>query len=119
MDFVDAIKICIRKYIDGGGRASRSEFWYFVLYTLITQACLDTIYHPLAAAFGMAVSLPSISAAIRRLHDIDRVGYWLLIGMVPIIGWVALIIWLCLRGTEGPNRFGPPPLAPEASPATS
>ena len=56
--------------------------------------------------------LPQIAVGIRRLHDTDRVGYWLLIGIVPVIGWIMLIIWLCRRGTPASNRFGPAPSVP-------
>jgi uncharacterized membrane protein YhaH (DUF805 family) len=62
--------------------------------------------------------LPSLAVGIRRLHDIDRSGWWTLLGFVPFIGWVVLIIWACTKGTLGPNRFGPDPLpAPYGAPA--
>ena len=62
------------------------------------------------ALFGLATILPSLAVAVRRLHDLDRTGWWIFIGLIPLIGWIILIIWYCTRGTVGPNRFGPDPL---------
>ena len=97
------------------GRSIRSEYWYWVLFTIvgsIVAGIIDvvlgiTVIDPL---FGLATILPSIAVAVRRLHDLDRTGWWIFIGLIPIIGWIILIIWYCTRGTVGPNRFGPDPL---------
>jgi uncharacterized membrane protein YhaH (DUF805 family) len=68
---------------------------------------LLTIYFPfLNLIVALATLLPSIAAGVRRLHDIDRSGWWLLIGLVPLIGFIVLIVFLTKRGTEGQNRFG-------------
>jgi uncharacterized membrane protein YhaH (DUF805 family) len=108
MNFFDAIRICFGKYVDFSGRAARPEYWYFVLFVFITQFILGIVYRPLAIAFAFAVILPHLAVGARRLHDVDRSGWWLLIGVVPIIGAIVLIIWFCQRETEGPNRFGDP-----------
>ena len=62
---------------------------------------------------SLALFLPALALAVRRLHDLDRSGWWLLVGFVPIVGTIVLLVWFCTRGTEGPNRFGPDPLAGE------
>jgi uncharacterized membrane protein YhaH (DUF805 family) len=110
MGFFDAIKICFVKYVDFTGRASRPEFWYFVLFVLIAELCLLVAYRPLGIAFVIACILPRLAVAVRRLHDIDRSGWWIFIAAIPLIGWIALLIWYCQPGHEYANRFGDPPL---------
>jgi len=119
MDFVQAIGHCFHYYVSGHGRAARSEYWYFALFVAlmtIMAAILDAAMFPLmeTGPFSLIVSLglllPSWAVAIRRLHDLDRTGWWVLIAFT-IIGILLLIVWFCLRGTQGSNRFGPDPLA--------
>jgi uncharacterized membrane protein YhaH (DUF805 family) len=66
---------------------------------------------PLNTLSGLALLLPNLAVAVRRLHDTDRSGWWLLIALLPLIGLIVLIVFFCIRGTPGPNRFGPDPLA--------
>ncbi len=68
---------------------------------------------PVSIVQSLAFLVPSISVSIRRLHDIDRSGWWLLLVLVPIIGWLVLLIWECTDGTSGTNRFGPDPKNPQ------
>jgi uncharacterized membrane protein YhaH (DUF805 family) len=110
MTFTEAIATGFRKYVEFTGRASRSEFWCWVLFTFVGSACLQLVSAGLAAAFSLATLLPSIAVGVRRLHDIDRSGWWVLIWLVPLIGWIFIVIWGCTRGDEGPNRFGLNPL---------
>jgi len=114
MDFVQAISHGFHKYVSGEGRAPRSEYWYWTLFTVLLMlfaAIMDVAMFPLmdTGPFSMIVSLglllPSWAVAIRRLHDLDRSGWWVLIAFT-IIGIVLLLIWFCMRGTMGPNRFG-------------
>lgn len=112
MNFFDAIKTCLVKYVDFTGRASRSEFWYFVLFVFIAEVCLLVLYRPLGMAFVLAAILPRVAVAVRRLHDIDRSGWWLLIALIPVVGWIVIIIWYCQRSDERANRFGAPPFPP-------
>lgn len=119
MSFTEAIASAFRKYANSSGRAPRSEYWFFWLFTFLLQAAtsiLDLVLFPaftqvspLTSLVGLAVLLPSIAVAIRRLHDIDRTGWWLLLAFT-IIGIFVLLYWACVRGTPGPNRFGPDPL---------
>jgi len=106
MNFTDAIKICFRKYVDFSGRALRSEYWYFVLFVVIVLIGLNMIFRPLAVAFNLAIILPHLAVGARRLHDIDRSAWWLLLGLIPVVGWIVLIIFYCQPGSDQPNRFG-------------
>ncbi len=103
--FVDAIKICFNKYADFNGRASRPEFWWFYLFTfvLLVAASASDILLIIAV---LALFLPSLAATVRRLHDTDRSGWWYLILIVPLVGPIALLVFLVLQGTQGQNRFG-------------
>jgi uncharacterized membrane protein YhaH (DUF805 family) len=102
--FVDAIKICFSKYVDFNGRASRPEYWWFVLFSFILSV-LTMLLPIVSIIVALALFLPSLSAAVRRLHDIDKSAWWLLLVFIPLAGLV-LIYFLCQRGTEGQNRFG-------------
>ena len=119
MNFVQAIKSGFTHYVTFSGRACRSEYWFWVLFALIgglITAGLDAAifgYHPGVSPFNgifdLVTFLPGIAVAARRLHDIDRTAWWLLI-LLTGIGAILLVIWYCFRGTPGPNRFGPDPL---------
>ena len=117
MSFVDAIKSGFSKYVTFSGRAYRSEYWYWVLFVVIASLVALTLdsailgYSPSGASpitgiFDLMTFLPSLALAARRLHDMDRTAWWLLIALTGI-GSLLLIIWFCFRGTQGPNRFGP------------
>lgn len=116
MNFVDSITSGFNKYVTFTGRAARSEFWFWTLFSVIANivaGILDAVVG--LGIVGMIVSLalllPSIAVAVRRLHDIDRTGWWILIAFT-MIGIILLIVWDCTKGTSGPNRFGPDPLPP-------
>ena len=64
------------------------------------------LLRPLAIFFGVAITIPSLAVGVRRLHDTDRTGWWMLLKLIPVIGDIILIVWFCHRGTEGSNRFG-------------
>lgn len=117
MDFMTAVKTCLTtKYLNFEDRAQRSEYWWFVLALFIANiiaAILDGVtgipIFTLIVTLGLLI--PSIAAGVRRLHDLDKSGWWLLISLVPIVGFFLLLYWFVQRGTEGDNRFGPDPLA--------
>lgn len=116
MGFVEAINAGFSNYVNFSGRACRSEYWYWVLFVVlgsIVAVIIDRIIgiRLVDTIFGLATILPSIAVAVRRLHDIDRTGWWLLIDFIPLIGWIVLIVWFCTAGTPGSNRFGSDPLA--------
>jgi uncharacterized membrane protein YhaH (DUF805 family) len=121
--------VVIRRYVDFDGRASRPEFWWYQLCNVIIVAVLTVIGHAvndrnaIADLYNLAVLLPSLAVGIRRLHDINRSGWWLLLNLLPIIGWIIIIIWAASAGTPGPNRYGVGPRGPgnepPAAPATA
>ena len=94
MTFQDSIKVCFNKYVDFSGRATRSEYWWFVLFVFLGSFVLGMFSHWLNIIFLLATLLPQLAAATRRLHDTGRSGWWQLIGLVPIIGFIVLIVFL-------------------------
>lgn len=120
MRFPEAVNACLNRYATFTGRARRPEYWYFALFTVlvgIVTATLDaalfpgTMAGPINGIAGLLLLLPSLAAATRRLHDTDRSGWWMLVGLVPLVGWIIVLVWLCGRGTPGANRFGAESLA--------
>jgi uncharacterized membrane protein YhaH (DUF805 family) len=108
--------------VNFSGRASRSEYWYWILFIVIADIVAAIIDQALGmqlvtGLFGLVTIIPNIAIAIRRLHDLDRTGWWILLGFIPLIGWIILLIWYVTKGTDGPNRFGPDPLATLGLPA--
>ena len=118
MNFTDAVKSVITlNYANFNGRASRSEFWYFFLFNIVVSIVLGLVdnlilgFPLLQAIFGLALLIPGLAVSVRRLHDKDKSGWWLLIALVPLIGAILLIVWYATEGTPGDNQFGPPPVA--------
>jgi uncharacterized membrane protein YhaH (DUF805 family) len=117
MNFAEAVGSCFRNYANFSGRAVRSEYWYWYLFTAVVWGVLgvtDELLNPglqmglfsyVNMAVVLALILPGLAVSVRRLHDIDRTGWWVLIG-ATIIGALVLIYWACLPGTSAPNRFG-------------
>ena len=115
MNFGEAIAAGFAKYVNFADRASRSEYWYWFLFTVLGEVVTNIIDAVIGvqlttAIFGLAVLLPGIAVGVRRLHDLERSGWWLLLGFIPIVGAIVLIVWFCTKGTDGANRFGPDPL---------
>ena len=117
--YIEALK----KYAVFGGRSRRKEYWYFVLFNVIVSLVLSAVdallgtfssstnVGLLGGIYGLAIIIPSIAVSVRRLHDIDRTGWWVLISLVPVIGTLVLLVFAVLDGTPGENRFGPNPKA--------
>ena len=102
-------------------RAIRSEYWFWILFIILGDIVTSIIDWGIGAQvttgfFGLATLLPNVAIAIRRLHDLDRTGWWIFLGLIPLVGWIILLIWYCTRGTAGPNRFGPDSLGGIAAP---
>jgi uncharacterized membrane protein YhaH (DUF805 family) len=105
----------IKQYATFTGRTTRKEYWMFVLFYLIFYIALmivDSILGTpvLGIIFSLALLIPSISIAARRLHDTGRTGWWQLIALIPLIGTIVLIVFLCQDSTET-NQYGPNPKA--------
>jgi uncharacterized membrane protein YhaH (DUF805 family) len=94
------------------------EYWYFVLFNIIVSIVLGAIdgllgtrgsyagAGLLSGIYGLAILIPSLAVTVRRLHDIDRSGWWILIALVPLIGTIVLLVFALLEGTPGTNRYG-------------
>lgn len=95
MDFVTAIKTCFSKYADFTGRARRSEFWYWYLFTILVGMFSSWI--PFASLVTLALAIPKLSAAVRRLHDVGRSGWWVLLKVVPSI--ICFVLLIALLGS--------------------
>ncbi len=108
----------LKKYAVFDGRARRSEYWYFFLFNFIAGFVLGLVDIGLAAVLGMgflsglyglAVLIPGIAVSVRRLHDTNRSGWWLLIGLIPVIGALVLLFFMVQDSTPGKNQFGDNP----------
>jgi uncharacterized membrane protein YhaH (DUF805 family) len=123
--FLESIKTClIDKPFTFSGRASRSEYWWFVLFyfligflidsvleTLFPYSTADWVNRLIPLAIDFVILLVLSSGTCRRLHDINRSGWWQLINFIPVVGWIVSLYWMIKKGTPGPNRFGEDPLA--------
>ena len=120
MSFVEAVRTCFQKYVSIEGRARRSEYWWFLLFVFLGNLVLSGLdrvfFGPemsvLGTIFALGVLLPAICVGIRRLHDRDLSGWWILLNLIPLIGALVLMVIYALPGTVGRNRFGPSPLSP-------
>ena len=102
----------LKKYAVFNGRASRKEYWHFILLNLvlIVLATIADLTGTLGAIVTLTLLLPSLAVSVRRLHDIDKSGWWYLVILVPLVGIIIVLFWFCTRGTQGANRFGTDPL---------
>ncbi len=107
----------LKKYAVFDGRARRKEYWMFALFNVIVVVLLGVIEGVVGTAgilvtiYSLGVLVPSVGVAIRRLHDTDRSGWWLLIGLVPVIGGLVLLYFLVLDSNSAENQFGANPKA--------
>ena len=118
MNFQESIEKCLKNYANFNGRAMRSEYWFFILFGIlvsIVTAILDLLlfdstgtYSPLNTITGLALVIPQLAAACRRLHDIGKSGWWQLL-YITIIGGIVVLIWLVTDTTKRKNQFGPVP----------
>jgi uncharacterized membrane protein YhaH (DUF805 family) len=110
----------LKQYAVFSGRARRKEYWMFTLISGIVSFILGVAAGILGIVIGtdlsiiswlycLAIVLPSIGVSIRRLHDIDRSGWWLLLSLIPILGWIVLIVFAAKDSTPGKNEYGPNP----------
>ena len=120
---MDLIIGCVtQKFATFSGRARRKEYWLFYLAWFILAVIafgIDEVIGSPVIEIGVvgivnvALICPSLAVSVRRLHDTNRKAWWLLLNLLPVIGWIGLWVLFCFKGTEGENRFGPDPLAPE------
>jgi uncharacterized membrane protein YhaH (DUF805 family) len=110
----------LKNYAVFDGRARRAEYWYFALFSTIFSSILVLIdmaigfggegYGLLSGIYGIAVLVPSIAVTVRRLHDTDRTGWWILIVFVPLVGLIGLLVFMIFDSDEGANQYGENPI---------
>ena len=109
--YIDAWK----NYVNFEGRARRKAYWMFVLFNFIAAAIVGFIdgfigtNGTLSYIYGLAVFLPGLALGVRRLHDIGKSGWWVLIALIPLVGFIVLLIFACTDSQPGTNQFGPNP----------
>ena len=122
----------LRRYADFSGRSQRMEFWMFSLFCVLISSALlifgfnfsrddgedltglNTLFLILLVGFALFTLIPSIAVTVRRFHDQDKSGWFYLLGFIPYVGGLILLVFMCIEGTPGPNRFGPDPKAGHA-----
>lgn len=115
----------LKRYADFSGRSRRKEYWMFILGVLIAAIVLGVIegvlglsgmvggvYGPLTTIFLLAIIVPSIAVQVRRFHDQDKSGWFVLIGFIPLLGGLIVLVFMCLEGTKGANSYGEDPKNP-------
>jgi len=119
---LDWMTMPLKRYTDFSGRSRRKEYWSFVLGVFIAAVVLGIVegilglsgmvggvYGPLTTIFLLAIIVPSIAVQVRRFHDQDKSGWFVLLALIPFLGGLAVLVFMCLEGTKGANRFGPDP----------
>ena len=110
------LKVVRDNYANFNGRASRQEYWMFFLFNIIFAIVVGFVDGFLGLGFlyllySVAVLIPSLAVGVRRLHDVNKSGWWLFISLIPIIGAIWLLILLCTDSNPGENNYGPSPKA--------
>ena len=113
------VRALTQNYCNFSGRASRSEYWWFYLFTCIVSWVVSivvslfsselSIMYIASMVVGLAFLLPSLGIAVRRLHDIGKSGWWMFISLIPLIGAIILLVWWCKDSQMEPNEYGPVP----------
>ena len=117
MGFGEAIQSVFSKYATFSDRARRSEYWYFVLLQVIVTAVLNGLYSAtesvafsaILVLFDLALLVPSLAVCWRRLHDIGKSGGYYFFILIPLVGWILLLVWMCQDSQPGANQYGPNP----------
>ena len=114
MTFGEAVRSGFDHYVKFDGRASRPAFWWWVLFAFLVGVAANIIdlgidTRVFSGLAGLALLLPNISVSIRRLHDTNRTGWWILIGLIPLIGLIVLLVFYLQDSDPGENNYGPPP----------
>ena len=119
-DFVEiGLFEIIKKYAKFEGRANRTQYWYFVLtqflaFFILELLCVIPFVNIIAGlallVLWLGLIVPGIAVAVRRLHDTNRSGWWLLLCFVPFVGSIVILVFMCLEGTKGANKYGDEPV---------
>ena len=136
MKFTESIRAFFSRYTDFQGRTPRSGYWWVVLFLVAVsfvmwavdmvlfegiypQTLLEQGFGPGSILFIAATFIPNLALGFRRLHDTGRSAWWILIGLVPIVGAIVLLVFYLLPSTPGSNQYGPNPLVPDVGPDAS
>lgn len=109
MDFAQAIKTCFNKYATFSGRAGRAEFWWFFLFQVIVLAVASLLSETLYVLSTLALLLPALAVGARRLHDVRKSAWFLLLGFIPVLGFLILLYWCAQQSDPQANEYGPLP----------
>ena len=117
MNFGEAIKYGFSHYADFQGRSQRSGYWYWALFGALVSFAFnvlaggktDNFFGILGAVVSLGLFLPSLGYAVRRLHDINKSGWFILFALIPFVGWIFLLVWYVKDSEPGSNRFGANP----------
>jgi uncharacterized membrane protein YhaH (DUF805 family) len=104
MTFTESIQTCFSKYADFNGRATKSEFWWWVLFVVLATLAANVLSDKLGLLVSIGTLLPYIAVTARRLHDTNRSGWWQLIGIIPVIGWIIMIVW-CAQDSASQSEY--------------
>jgi uncharacterized membrane protein YhaH (DUF805 family) len=105
----------LRQYADFNGRARRTEFWMFVLFNIIFSLVANTLdymfgfYGVISVIYGLAMLIPGLAVSVRRLHDVNKSGWMILVALIPVIGFIWLLVLYVTEGTPGENQYGANP----------
>ncbi|MBF7688612.1 DUF805 domain-containing protein [Acinetobacter rathckeae] len=108
-EYQKSVMTCFKKYIDIKGRAARSEYWYFQLCATLIMLIMSTANDTLSTIAFVVFITPLITVTVRRLHDINRSGWWVLIAAIPLVGSIVIFYWAISKGSLEENLYGPPP----------
>lgn len=117
MNFIESIKFGFSNYVNFKGRSRRSGFWYWTLFNVIVSFFFnvlsgghsDSFFGIVGSLAALALFLPSLAYGVRRLHDIDKSGWFILFALIPLVGWIFLLVWYVKDSDPGTNRFGENP----------
>ncbi len=108
VSFGGAIKLFFVNYVNFNGRASRSEYWWIALFNflvLLLRSFIPAFIPPVETLISIGFMLPGLSLFVRRLHDTGKAWYWMFMGLIPLAGFIILIVYMC-KGSDGDNRWG-------------
>jgi uncharacterized membrane protein YhaH (DUF805 family) len=107
-DIQKAVKTCFNKYAEFSGRAARPEFWWFALFQFVVLTVLGMVSSALYGIAALGLLLPGLAVGARRLHDLNKSAWLMLLWLIPVIGWLLLIYWAAQAGDPGANQYGEP-----------
>jgi uncharacterized membrane protein YhaH (DUF805 family) len=119
MTLQDAVRVCLNKYADFTGRARRSEYWWFIVFTAVASTVAGILDALIGTQFGstgvvqvlvtLALLVPGLAVSVRRLHDVGQTGWWVLLLLIPVLGALVLIVAFYIRDSAPDNQYGPSP----------